>query len=362
MARLIKGVAIAAPLSNIQLIERILWAGFGQNRVDFQPQDDGTYYIYIYFPEITITNDKGRSHVMKELYVRLHIKNDGKWVKPNFYIFRTRFTAMEYESIYLFSHGTSAGILISSSSTPFNSLYKCCCGGYITQSMISLTEKLFDELNWQLFLNNLVIYLSYEDLDGGPYRKMADIQYNSNNSNYYFSVYNNRSGWISQLKEHLYNLSRYKSIPSFYIIHNDILPNLVKEVLPYIKYSIVSDMKDISIVVTNSILEIEELITTYLYKTSTLELLVNKSTENEYFIPTDPSGISRHGMVIPLNIKFKNKELKIVIEEDNTPLPTEIGNTKVPLPALSIAVANIIQNLLKIHMLNIPYFNLNDGN
>lgn len=147
---------------------------FGEDRVDILKRTDKAFELYVFFPEITITNSAGFSHDIKELYVRFDItlKINSNRVTTELNMYGRRGTISDYEFVSDYGHSHFSGLGMSWS--------HFCLGssdfGMILQSM-RLDSKASD---WELMLLSLENYVSWESLEGGPYRRMQNISIDRN--------------------------------------------------------------------------------------------------------------------------------------------------------------------------------------
>jgi hypothetical protein len=136
---------------------------------------DTNFDIYIKFPSILIKNSNGKSHFIKDLYIKFQFSYDyGNNVLrlANLYGYRPNRTLGEWKAEYIHSHIQGSG----TSSTPFNSGF--CFGS--TKIAVSFSKLRHSEINFttqdlETFLIEFIGYLSWESLEGGPYRRIGDI-------------------------------------------------------------------------------------------------------------------------------------------------------------------------------------------
>lgn len=146
---------------------------FGDN-VDIRNiRKEGTndrFDLIVYFPKIQISNSKGMLHDIKDLYVKLGctIGMHRDYIAANVHLEgrRTTVTDKELMSDYGHSHMSSIGIAswctFCLGSSDFAMILQ-------TMRMSSTTE------DWTLLFLSLENYLSWESLEGGPYRKIGNI-------------------------------------------------------------------------------------------------------------------------------------------------------------------------------------------
>lgn len=127
---------------------------FGKERVYYESGN-----LYIHFPIINISNSLEQRHTIKDMYVKIEIN------RVYIYGWRKTLSYKEYKSSYSHSH------------TPFNigSFSKFCLGSSVFNSLVMDVMVCKSRANWEMLLLSIENYLSWESLEGGPYRKIADI-------------------------------------------------------------------------------------------------------------------------------------------------------------------------------------------
>ena len=136
---------------------------YGEDRVDDQRE-----YIFIYWPEVTITNEHDRSVVIKELYAKINVNSNGT-LEGTFSLNRAEYSCTEWFNDYMHSH-------VNHISKRNPSQFSSSCLGYgpIRDTMTYLNAN-FDEEFWTMFALELDKYVHTESLDGGPYHKLEQM-------------------------------------------------------------------------------------------------------------------------------------------------------------------------------------------
>lgn len=142
----------------IEKIANIAIDIYGKDYVDVND------YIYIYFPEITITNENNHFHKIYDTFIRVETGD-----RIRFSIKRTTFTEEEYKAGYIHSHAPCRHIN--------HWQYMCLGTGPIGSTITSLTVDKDNEDLWKLFFIELNEYLQTESLSGGPYIRMDILNY-----------------------------------------------------------------------------------------------------------------------------------------------------------------------------------------
>lgn len=151
------------------------------------------YYIEIIikFPEVTIKNENGRTHLIRDLFAKKIINLNGKSIK-NFTLSRSTFSTIEVKKGYIHSH-----LSISNMSTLHGPRWgdPCLGQGPINTSQRALTsigdtttpEDLFS--SYLLFFTDLNNYVKVESLRGIPYIKMEMLSTLSKSTKFYSNYF-----------------------------------------------------------------------------------------------------------------------------------------------------------------------------
>lgn len=151
------------------------------------------YVITIHFPKLTVRNSRGRKHEMVDMWIRMEMSpflNDSHR-GHGFTGMRTSYTLAEYTSQYNFSHMAN---------NPEQLTWSRFCLGHTQFSTLCMSlANEFNANQFGLLLYQLEGYLSWESLEGTPYRSMgnisergssyANVQINSSERNRYYRKY-----------------------------------------------------------------------------------------------------------------------------------------------------------------------------
>lgn len=138
---------------------------------NFEIQEDGDeIYFVFWFPKKKITNSKGQEHTMLDVgfSITFSINYDGTINFTNIQYFRKTITYLEYLASYGFSHGSNG---IHGGGLCFGS-------GPINHTRGLMSEHDWAEFNVDLFemlIFQLICYVGWESLEGGPFKKIASI-------------------------------------------------------------------------------------------------------------------------------------------------------------------------------------------
>lgn len=132
-----------------------------------QTPNNFRFALTVYFPEVTISNERGSSTVIQDLYVTIPISKWGK-IGGNIEFRRATYPLSHFIADYLHSHISGIPDNPRSGKTP------CLGRGPIKTTLARLSAN-FDIDNWRLLCLELSLFVPTESLEGGPYRKLENI-------------------------------------------------------------------------------------------------------------------------------------------------------------------------------------------
>ena len=189
---------------------------FGDDYVDLQSDDhssDDRWFIYVWFPEVTVTNEHDKSITIQDLYAQIEINEEGfiPFEFPGFMLNRATYTKEQFLSNYLHSHinGIPKDDL-SEFMTP------CLGNGPIGRTVQTLKTD-YDEAEWMLFCQELSMYVTVESLKGGPWRRLESV-----GTLYILSSYNNGFDFSSAELNNffmVFDMSTLRSFFKYYLEH-----------------------------------------------------------------------------------------------------------------------------------------------
>ena len=131
------------------------------------------FYIFVHFPNVTITNEHNDSINIKDLYARIPIYRNGT-LNNRFEMIVTTYTRILFNAGYCHSHLHRLYDNKPKFDTP------CLGTGPLVETCKVLTLN-FTEDNWKLFCVELSRYVTVESLLGTPYYRMTNITNKSSN-------------------------------------------------------------------------------------------------------------------------------------------------------------------------------------
>jgi len=201
-----KGKGDNTPLPSLtakEIITKVFTDYYGEDRIDVRSYigRERQIIVLIHFPQITISNSYKKSHIIKDLYVKYVFLEDGSLLDGPLYA-RSTFSSAEFLSNYEHSHvslnprdhimlnGTSTGI--QNASIRFSGV---CLGSGPINNTISNLRHMFDyegvriDFKSSIYKINLLTLcietdrnVRWESVEGGPYRRFANIAFNQSSS------------------------------------------------------------------------------------------------------------------------------------------------------------------------------------
>lgn len=168
---------------------------FGEDRVDFQIGGK----LIVYFPTVTVANEKNESIVITDLYVKILVSCEGL-IEGNPEMTRGSYTLSQIHHNYLHSHALEI--------PQENCWSSICLGtGPITHT-ISILSLDCDLERWELFCFELEKYVAVESIEGVPYHRLREVS---------------RSSFIPKTINLTYE-----------IVHTRLFPSVLEPFLPYL--------------------------------------------------------------------------------------------------------------------------------
>lgn len=147
----------------------------------------------IYFPQIKLVNNRKDSHILRDVYTAnsLFVTGGNDRTLNVGTLFSTRLTTTEEEEHYGYFHSHISGGSVgnhrpyagNSSNNIQHTWYNMCLGGYDSGILKEISEFNSNSTleNFRKVLLNIRSTMRYESLEGGPYRKIADMRYHFSN-------------------------------------------------------------------------------------------------------------------------------------------------------------------------------------
>lgn len=258
------------------------------------------FYIYVHFPDVTITNENSDSINIKDLYARIPIHWNGT-LNHRFEMIVTTYTRVLFNAGYCHSHLHHLYGNKPRFDTP------CLGTGPLVETCRVLTSN-FTEDDWRLFCVELSRYVTVESLLGIPYYRMTNITDKSNNKP--IKIYNSPTYiWDHKewLVETIYNLVTNKLLNFKYVNGEYNFANSEAELIRIISNEFITIYND-----KFNKKEVKESL--YQLANRSFVIRVKYFNDNYYCISNTVNKIPSNDVLFT----FKGKDIKTVITEDIT--------------------------------------------
>lgn len=258
------------------------------------------FYIFVHFPDVTITNEYNDSINIKDLYARIPIYWNGT-LNYRFKMIVTTYTRTLFNAGYCHSHLHTLYGNKPVFDTP------CLGTGPLVETCNVLTSN-FTEDNWRLFCVELSRYVTVESLLGTPYYRMTNITDKSNNKP--IKVYNSPTYiWDHKewLVETIYNLVTKKLLNFKYVNGEYNFANSDAELIRIISNEFIAIYND-----KFNKKEVKESLSQLAYRSFVMR--AKYFNDNYYCMGNTVNKIPSNDVLFT----FKGKDIKTVITEDIT--------------------------------------------
>lgn len=258
------------------------------------------FFIFVHFPDVTITNEHNDSINIKDLYARIPIYWNGT-LNHRFEMIVTTYTRTLFNAGYCHSH-----LHTLYNNKPFFDT-PCLGTGPLVETCSVLTSN-FTEDNWRLFCVELSRYVTVESLLGTPYYRMTDITDKSNNKPIkVYCVHNYIWNYKELLIETIHNLIS-KKLLNFKYVNGE--------------YNFANSEAELIRIISNEFIAIYNEKFNKKEVTETLQQLANRCfikkvkyfNNNYYSISIVRNKIPSSDVLFT----FKGKDIKTVVTEDIT--------------------------------------------
>ena len=258
------------------------------------------FFIFVHFPNVTITNEHNDSINIRDLYARIPIYWNGT-LNHRFEMIVTTYTRTLFNAGYCHSHLHHLYGNKPVFDTP------CLGTGPLVETCAILTSN-FTEDNWRLFCVELSRYVTVESLLGTPYFRMTSIS--DKRSNKLINIHK-VSNYIWDHKELLIET-----------IHNLVSKKLLNFKYVNGEYNFANSEAELIRIISNEFIAIYNDKFNKKEVNETLLQLVNRSfvikvkyyNDNYYYIGRITNKIPSDAVLFT----FKDKEIKTIITDDIT--------------------------------------------
>lgn len=283
-------------------------------------------HIIVWWPEVTVTNEVGKSIVIKDLFAKIFVSPTGKipLEVSSFRLIRTSYTYNQYASGYMHSH------LPRFYNDEIDWESPCLGTGPLVNTLTELKLN-GDDYEWMLFCQELASYVTVESLEGVPYIRLESVGKDSRHSVEKWSyVFNS----LLRLKEYLGD--KAGSFLRYYFEHCNIQFNFIQDhfTVGLTDYYFIINMSNVFIDWLN-IFGTKELISSLKKGKILLSVFCDN---NNFYLCHEPSSSNNNKRLI----KFKDKYVSLkLMKSDSDPTSSIIIS-----PDIAISFKEYIENKL----------------
>ena len=128
-------------------------------------------FIYVWWPQVTVTNEYDKSVEIQDLYAKIEIQFDGTipYECVGFLLNRATYTKEQFLCNYMHSH------IQKIPKEDLSTFMPPCLGTGPIRGTIATLKNNYDNVMWMLFCEELSMYVTIESLIGGPWNKLENI-------------------------------------------------------------------------------------------------------------------------------------------------------------------------------------------
>lgn len=181
------------------------------------------YIIYVWWPQVTITNEHNKSVTIQDLYAQVKINIDGciPYEFRGFMLNRATYPVIQFLSGYMHSH------ICSIPKHDFTQFQEPCLGRGPIKETIRTLNNSNDTVMWMLFCEELSRYVTVESLTGRPYQYLEKIGIDYELRHYTDFESSGENSVISMVNE-AYSISN-----SHYYLDKNALKAMIKDFIQY---------------------------------------------------------------------------------------------------------------------------------
>ena len=127
--------------------------------------------IYVWWSNVTVTNENDKSVNIQDLYAKIEVQMDGRIPYENlgFHLNRATYTKEQFLSDYMHSH------IQYIPKDNFTLFMPPCLGRGPIRDTIGTLKNEGDDVTWMLFCQELAMYVTVESLAGVPWKHLEEI-------------------------------------------------------------------------------------------------------------------------------------------------------------------------------------------
>jgi len=159
------------------------------------------FTVIVHLPEVKIENNMGESHIIRDLFVSYIVKNivadPGYKFQLSFQCAKSTFSVKEAATDYYVHSHISGGPHFPHNEDDFKSGF-CMSTSEYYQSISNLRMNPTPE-NWYLVFLGLKSFISWESLEGGPYRLIKDLSRGGGSQTSHSALVSELESFISEI-------------------------------------------------------------------------------------------------------------------------------------------------------------------
>lgn len=127
--------------------------------------------IYVYWKDVEVTNEHGRSIDIQDLYAKIEIQVDGRipYENTGFLLNRSTYTVEQFLSNYMHSH------IQNIPKDNFTTFMPPCLGRGPIKETIATLKNEYSDITWMLFCQELSMYVTVESIAGVPWNYLERV-------------------------------------------------------------------------------------------------------------------------------------------------------------------------------------------
>lgn len=211
-------------LRDIKALEDVIKHHFTSDNYEINNVENNYLNIVLKYNDITLTNSEGSSHFIKSIFIKLRFNKITKRFDNSIQGVRGDLSVKELNSGYSHSHlRTSQNFW-----TTF-----CLGSSEIAGILTDLNDDNFNDAKFDLLLYNLEEYIKWESIEGGPYFRIANLNYGESTREMSFTNETLNEIYEDFLSEELlFNTTFDVSLKKIKIVNDDLFIKNLSAVCP----------------------------------------------------------------------------------------------------------------------------------
>jgi hypothetical protein len=211
-------------LSDIKALEDVIKHHFTSDNYEITNVENNYLDIVLKYNDITLTNSEGSSHFIKSIFIKLRFNKITKRFDNSMQGIRGDLSVKELNSGYSHSHLRTS----QNSWSPF-----CLGSSEIAGILTDLNDDNFNDAKFDLLLYNLEEYIKWESIEGGPYFRIANLNYGESTRETSFSSETLNEIYEDFLSEELlFNTTFDVSLKKIKVVNDDLFIKNLSDVCP----------------------------------------------------------------------------------------------------------------------------------